>query len=104
MAQLLLEHALIDGHDLRAILGALEAFPGRKGPTVIIANTVKSKGVPAVEGTGRAHFTSLAGHEVEAALPGLDPAAIFCLDSESTRSSPKQKPSNWDFAGPAVSA
>lgn len=63
---------VIDGHEMGSILGALESFPSKKGPTVIIANTVKGKGVPGVEGTARAHFTSLEDHEVQEALKGLE--------------------------------
>ena len=63
---------VIDGHEMGSILGALEAFPAKKGPTVIIANTMKGKGVPCVEGTARAHFTSLEDHEVQEALKGLE--------------------------------
>jgi transketolase len=55
-----------------AILEALERFPAEKGPTAIIANTVKGKGVPAVEGTSRAHFTSLTDDEVAAARERLE--------------------------------
>ena len=62
----------IDGHDMGAILEALERFPAEKGPTAIIANTLKGKGVPAVEGTPRAHFTSLQEDEVKAALAMLE--------------------------------
>ena len=39
---------------------------------LIIANTVKGKGVPAVEGRPRAHFTSLRDHEVKEALAALE--------------------------------
>jgi transketolase len=63
---------VIDGHDMGAILEALERFPAEKGPTAIIANTVKGKGVPAVEGTSRAHFTSLTDDEVAAARERLE--------------------------------
>jgi transketolase len=63
---------VIDGHDVRAILEALERFPAEKGPTAIIANTVKGKGVPAVEGSARAHFTSLQDDEVKEALEKLE--------------------------------
>lgn len=63
---------VIDGHEMGSILGALEEFPAEKGPTVIIAKTVKGKGVPGVEGTPRAHFTSLEDHEVQEALKGLE--------------------------------
>jgi len=62
---------VIDGHDIGAILAALERFPAEEGPTVIIANTVKGKGVPAVEGRTRAHFTSLNDEEVREALERL---------------------------------
>lgn len=63
---------VIDGHEIGSILGALQEFPAKKGPTVIIANTVKGKGVPGVEGTPRAHFTSLEDNEIEGALKGLE--------------------------------
>ncbi len=63
---------VIDGHDMGAILGALERFPAETGPTVVIANTVKGKGVPAVEGRARAHFTSLKDDEVKEALATLE--------------------------------
>ncbi len=64
----------IDGHDLRAIVGALAAVPARSGPTVIIANTVKGKGVPGVEGTPRAHYTMLSDDEVKQTLQALEAA------------------------------
>ena len=63
---------VIDGHDMGAIVEALERFPAEKGPTVVIANTVKGRGVPAVEGKTRAHFTSLRDDEVREALEGLE--------------------------------
>jgi len=63
---------VIDGHDMDAILGALERFPAKQGPTVIIANTVKGKGVPAVEGRPQSHFTSLDDDAVKDALAALE--------------------------------
>ena len=63
---------VIDGHDMGAILTALEQFPAQSGPTVIIANTVKGKGVPAVEGTARSHYLSLSDDEVAEAIAGLE--------------------------------
>jgi transketolase len=63
---------VIDGHEMGSILGALEEFPAAKGPTVIIANTVKGKGVPGVEGTPRAHYTSLEEGEIQEALKRLE--------------------------------
>jgi len=63
---------VIDGHDMGAILAALEQFPAQSGPTAIIANTVKGKGVPAVEGTARSHYLSLSDDEVAEAIAGLE--------------------------------
>ena len=63
---------VVDGHDMEAILGALERFPDGERPTVIIAETVKGKGVPALEGRRRAHFTTLAEDEVKEALAALE--------------------------------
>ncbi len=62
----------IDGHDMAAILNALGRVPAAKGPTVIIANTVKGKGVPGVEGTSRAHYTMLTDDEAQRALSALE--------------------------------
>jgi transketolase len=66
--------AEIDGHDMPAIVRALEAVPAAKGPTAIIAHTVKSKGVPGVEGTSRAHYTMLSEDEVKRTLEALEAA------------------------------
>ena len=62
----------IDGHDMGAIVRALAAVPAPKGPTAIIAHTVKGKGVPGVEGTGRAHYTMLSEEEVQRTLTALE--------------------------------
>jgi len=62
----------IDGHDMSAIVGALAALPAAHGPTAIIAHTVKGKGVPGIEGTGRAHYTMLTEEEVQSALALLE--------------------------------
>lgn len=62
----------IDGHDMAGILGALDALPAAHGPTVIIAHTVKGKGVPGIEGTPRAHYTRLKDGEVQRALAALE--------------------------------
>jgi transketolase len=62
----------IDGHDVKAILGALAAFPAARGPSVIIAHTVKGKGVPGVEGTTRAHYTMLSEEEVQSTQAALE--------------------------------
>jgi len=63
---------VIDGHDMEAILGALERFPAEEGPMVVVADTVKGKGVPSLEGRPRAHFTTLTDDEVKEALATLE--------------------------------
>jgi transketolase len=63
---------VIDGHDIEAILAALERFPAEEGPTVLIADTVKGKGVPSLEGRSRAHFTTLSDDELKEALTTLE--------------------------------
>ena len=62
----------IDGHDMAAIVAALDAVPAAHGPTVIIAHTVKGKGVPGIEGTTRAHYTMLSEDEVQRTLAALE--------------------------------
>jgi len=62
----------IDGHDMAAIVAALERVPAPHGPTAIIAHTVKGKGVPGIEGTGRAHYTMLSEDEVTRTLAALE--------------------------------
>jgi transketolase len=64
----------IDGHDMAAIVGALHAPPAALGPTVIVAHTVKGKGVPGIEGTARAHYTSLSDEEARRAYAALEDA------------------------------
>jgi transketolase len=61
----------IDGHDLSAILAALDAVPAARGPTVIIAHTIKGKGVPGIEGTTAAHYAFLSDEDVARAIAGL---------------------------------
>jgi transketolase len=64
----------IDGHDMAAVLEALRAPPAHQGPTVLIAHTVKGKGVPGVEGTARAHYTCLNAEEAQRAYAALEAA------------------------------
>ena len=62
-------HAItIDGHDFDAIRGAFQEARATKGkPTVIIANTVKGKGVSFMENNPRWHHHTLSRSEYEAA-------------------------------------
>lgn len=62
----------VDGHDLGALretLGSAPRHPGR--PTVVIAHTVKGKGLPSVEGQTRSHYARLAGRTEQRALAVL---------------------------------
>jgi len=68
-------HALtIDGHDLSAILEALAEARTIKGrPTMIVASTVKGKGVPFAEGKDNWHGKPFKkGEELERALAALE--------------------------------
>lgn len=62
----------IDGHDMEAIVAALQRLPAARGPTAIIAHTVKGKGVPDIEGTPAAHFTMLTPEQAQAAIEALE--------------------------------
>jgi len=61
----------IDGHDIGAVLTALDAIPANEGPTAIVAHTIKGKGVPGIEGTLAAHYTQLGADEVAQALRAI---------------------------------
>jgi transketolase len=67
----------IDGHDMGAILGALDAAEATRGvPTMIIARTVKGAGVSFAEHRPEFHNGSLTTEQFERACRELaDPAA-----------------------------
>lgn len=59
----------IDGHDVGAVLAALDAAAATKGvPTVIIADTVKGKGISFAENTSAFHNASLTQAQYDQAL------------------------------------
>ncbi len=63
----------IDGHDVAAVLDALEKAAQMKGrPTVIIANTVKGKGISFAENTAAFHNGIMTREQYEAALAELE--------------------------------
>ncbi len=50
----------VDGHDIGQLITVLRSAPRRPGrPTVILARTVKGKGIPFVEGRAQSHFGRL---------------------------------------------
>lgn len=71
----------IDGHDLDAILSAFDALnpAGRGRPQMIIADTVKGRGVQMMEGSLNWHVGNLVGQDYDAVVAelqaGLKPAA-----------------------------
>jgi transketolase len=60
----------IDGHDIEAVLDALQRA-SRKGPTAIVARTVKGKGVSFLEGAFGWHGKALDPEQAERALQEL---------------------------------
>ena len=62
-----------DGHDHKALGKALADLPAAQGkPTVVIAHTVKGKGVSFMENTVLWHYRTARGDEYERALRELD--------------------------------
>ncbi|MBN1359574.1 MAG: transketolase [Sedimentisphaerales bacterium] len=63
----------IDGHDFAQILPALEDCHTRAShqPLMIVANTVKGKGMPTLENTPRSHHTLPKGEEIDIARRAL---------------------------------
>ncbi len=71
-------HAVtIDGHDLSAILSALaEARATRGRPTMIVARTLKGKGVKHVEGKDNWHGKALNREEADRAIAELEAQSV----------------------------
>ena len=62
----------IDGHNVRELHSVLTRMKGGStGPRVLIADTVKGKGVPQLEGDSLCHIKSLTPIEVSKAVEGL---------------------------------
>jgi len=62
----------VDGHDIAALREALHAVPATPGrPTMVIAHTIKGKGVSFMEGQVLWHYRPPAGDELAAALREL---------------------------------
>ena len=68
-------HALVvDGHDLQAILDALDEARQASGrPTMIVARTLKGKGIPLMEGKDGCHGKAIKkGPDLDATLAALE--------------------------------
>jgi transketolase len=80
--------AIVDGHDVRALLGALR--PGEAGgrPLAVIARTLKGKGVSFVEDKENWHGKPLDEGQLAAALAEIGPAEVV-LPSRYSPSRPR---------------
>jgi transketolase len=65
-------HAIeVDGHDIDALLGAFEAARAVDGPVVVVARTVKGKGVSFMEGDAGWHGKAPSREQADQALAEL---------------------------------
>ena len=65
------EVAVCDGHDVEQVLAALQTEPNGK-PRVVIANTIKGKGVSFMEGNNEWHHNRLTTEQFDRAIAELD--------------------------------
>ena len=62
-----------DGHDIEALIGAYDKAASFKGlPSVILAHTVKGKGVSFMEGLSKWHGSPIGNEEYRKAIAGLE--------------------------------
>jgi len=90
-------HAIvIDGHDMSAILDALDEARRTKGqPTMILARTIKGKGVSFVEGKGGWHGKAFKkGEELDRALAELEKQFVPVPEGGSNLASRIPKPAS----------
>src|SRR5258705_1660614 len=100
-------HAIvIDGHDMAAILGALEEARGTKGqPTMILARTIKGKGVSFVEGKDGWHGKAFKkGEELDRALAELEAQRVpgVSVDLAGQIPKPAAMPKEGDQSKPVA--
>jgi transketolase len=75
--------AQVDGHDFWALAEALEQFPfGNGRPSVLIADTVRGRGLPSLEARADRWFANFTHEEVEALIDELYTAHRAELFSE----------------------
>jgi transketolase len=85
-------HAIvIDGHDMAAILDALDEARRTKGqPTMILARTIKGKGVSFVEGKEGWHGKAFKkGEELDRALAELEKQVVPGVNADLAKQIPK---------------
>ena len=95
-------HALVvDGHDLQAILDALdEARQTSDRPTMIVARTLKGKGIPLMEGKDGCHGKAIKkGPDLDATLAALE--SQFVAGTTTPTIPPPPTPRSASASGPA---
>jgi transketolase len=82
----------VDGHDIEALLRALESARGTTGrPSVLVARTIKGKGLSAIEGKDGWHGKALkAGDETDRAIAELE-ARLVPDDGRPTIQGPRSQ-------------
>jgi transketolase len=99
---------IVDGHDIEALLGALEAARTTTGrPSVLVARTIKGKGLSAIEGKDGWHGKALkAGEETDKAIAELEKRLVPDADAlqiqgPRSRSRPAAAPDYGSLPAPA---
>ena len=84
---------VVDGHDLTAVLDALEQARRTKGrPTMILARTIKGKGISLIEGKGGWHGKPLKkGEEMERAIAELQSQLVAEDEPAATPQAPAKR-------------
>ncbi len=63
----------IDGHNYHEIYEALSKLPLEEGkPSIILANTIKCKGIPAMENTVKSHYWYVPDEDLEKTIADLE--------------------------------
>jgi transketolase len=97
-------HAIVvDGHDVSAVLNALEEARRTKGrPTMVLAKTIKGKGIPSIEGKNGWHGKPLKkGEEMQRALDALT-AQLVPEDEPAAAPEAPRSTARTDPSGPIV--
>jgi transketolase len=75
---------IADGHDFRSLEAALSSVAApRRRPLVVIANTVRGKGLPSIENRADRWFCKFTGSEVDALLVELRGGRSARLESQT---------------------
>jgi len=100
-------HALVvDGHDVGAVLDAFDEARKTKGqPTMILARTVKGKGIPLAEGKGGWHGKAFKkGEELDSVLRALDSQLVADEEPAQPPDGPRTRRDQSRFSAPSKNA